>query len=66
LARELGKAALAASDREAILSVAGRQLIEEALAATGAVQPVVFLDSRIFRIAGAERQLLRMCGLLAG
>lgn len=37
--RELGNEALDARDREAILSVAGRQLIEERLAEEGAVEP---------------------------
>lgn len=64
LARELGKQALDAQDREAILSAAGRQLIEERLAETGAVEPLLFLDSRLFRVPGAERRLLRECGLL--
>lgn len=66
LARGLGSQALDAREREAILSVAGRQLIEERLAETGAVEPLLFLDSRLFRVPGAERRLLRECGLLPG
>lgn len=66
LARELGKGELMAEDREAILSVAGRRLIEEQLANVGAVEPLLFLDSRLFRVPGEERRLLRECGLLAG
>lgn len=66
LAREVGKEALAGRDREAILSVAGRQLIEECLADEGAVEPLLFLDSRLFRLPGAERRLLQECGLVPG
>ena len=64
LARELGTEALGAPEREAVLSVAGRQLIEESLAEQGAVGPLLFLDSRLFRVPGAERRLLEKCGLL--
>ncbi len=64
LARELGKERLEGRDREAILSVAGRQLVEESLAREGAVEPLLFLDSRLFRVPNAERRLLRECGLL--
>lgn len=63
LAGEVGKEALAGRDREAILSVAGRQLMEECLAEEGAAEPLFFLDSRLFRLPGAERRLLMECGL---
>ena len=66
LARELGKSALDAREREAILSVAGRQLIEACLADEGAAEPLLFLDSRLLRAPGAERRLLQECGLLPG
>ena len=66
LAGEVGKEALAGRDREAILSVAGRQLIEECLADEGAVEPLLFLDSRLFRVPGAERGLLEKCRLAPG
>ena len=66
LAREVGKEALAGRDREAILSVAGRQLMEECLAEEGAVEPLLFLDSRLFRVPGAERRLLEVCRLAPG
>jgi hypothetical protein len=64
LAREMGKRELAQQEREAILAVAGRQLIEECLREHGHVDRVVLLTSQIFREAGAERRLLRECGLI--
>ena len=64
LARELGKDRLTVRDREAILAVAGHQLIEGSVAQEGAVEPLLFLDSRLFRVPGAERRLLQECGLL--
>jgi hypothetical protein len=64
LARELGRQGLDASDRAAILAVAGRRLIEESLAEWGAVQPLLFLDSRLFLVPGAKRRLLKERGLL--
>ena len=64
LARELGKETLTEGEREKILSVAGRQLIEEYLAKEGRVDPVLLLTSQIFRLPGAEKRLLRECGLL--
>lgn len=64
LAREMGKRELTEEEREAILSVAGRRLIEESLRNRGRVDPVLFLTSQIFREPGAERRLLRDCGLL--
>lgn len=66
LARELGSPSLDARQREAVFSVAGRQLIEACLAEGGAVRPLLFLDSRLFRVPGAERRLLRESGLLPG
>lgn len=66
LALELGKEQIDAPAREAILSVAGRQLIEAQLADGKAIEPLICLDSRLFRLPGAERRLLQECGLLAG
>jgi hypothetical protein len=65
LARELGKEALSAGDREAILTVAGRWLIEELVGQGGAVGPLLLLDSRLFQVPGAERRLLQECGLVS-
>jgi hypothetical protein len=64
LAREMGKRELTEQEREAILSVAGRRLIEECLRERGRVDPVLFLTSQLFREPGAERRLLRECGLI--
>lgn len=64
LARELGKETLSDGEREKILSLAGRQLIEECLAKEGRVDAVLLLTSQIFRLPGAEKRLLRECGLL--
>ena len=66
LARELGKRELEPRDREALLSVGGRQLVEKSLAEAGAVEPLLLLDSRLFRVPGWERRLLRECGPLRG
>jgi len=64
LAREMGKREVTAQDREAILSAAGRRLIEECLRERGRVDPVLLFTSQIFREPGAERRLLRECGLI--
>lgn len=64
LAREMGRRELTEQDREAILSTAGRRLIEECLRERGHVDPVLLLTSEIFRQHGAERRLLRECGLI--
>jgi len=64
LAREMSKRELTQQEREAILSVAGRRLIEECLQERSRVEPVLFLTSQLFREPGAERRLLRECGLL--
>jgi hypothetical protein len=64
LAREMGKRELTEQEREAILSVAGRRLIEECLRERGRVDPLLLLTSQIFREHGAERRLLRECGLI--
>jgi len=64
LAREMGKRELTEQEREAILSLAGRRLIDECLRERGRVDPVLFLTSQIFREPGAERRLLRECGLI--
>lgn len=65
LALELGKEQIDAPAREAILSVAGRQLIEAQLADGKAIAPLLCLDSRLFRLPGAACRLLQECGLLA-
>jgi hypothetical protein len=64
LARETSKRELTQQEREAILSTAGRRLIEECLRERGRLEPVLLLTSQIFRQPGAERRLLRDCGLL--
>jgi len=64
LAREMGKRELTEQEREAILSLAGRRLIEECLRERGRLDPVLLLTSQIFREPGAERRLLRECGLI--
>jgi hypothetical protein len=64
LGREMGKRELTEQEREAILSLAGRRLIEECLRERGRVDPVLLLTSQIFRERGAERRLLRECGLI--
>ena len=64
LAREMGKRELTEQERETILSVAGRRLIEECLRERGRVDPLLLLTSQIFRERGAERRLLRECGLV--
>ena len=64
LAREMGRRELTQQERETILSTAGRRLIEECLRERGHVDPVLLLTSQIFREHGAERRLLRECGLI--
>jgi hypothetical protein len=64
LAREMGKRELTQQEREAIVSVAGRRLIEECLRERGRVDPVLLLTSQLFREPGAEHRLLRDCGLI--
>jgi hypothetical protein len=66
LARELGMEALGPGERDRILQLAGRQLIEVCLVQEGAAEPLLYLDSRLFRVPGAERRLLREAGLLPG
>ena len=64
LAREMGRQELTEQERDAILTVAGRRLIEECLRERGRVDPLLFLTSQLFREPGAERRLLRECGLI--
>ena len=64
LAREMGRRYLTHEEREAILSAAGCRLIEECLRERGRVDPVLLLTSQIFREHGAEKRLLRECGLI--
>ena len=47
-----------------VLSLAGRRLIEECLRERRRLDPVLLLTSQIFREPGAERRLLRECGLI--
>jgi hypothetical protein len=64
LAREMGKQDLTQQEREAILSLAGRRLIEDCLRERGRVDPVLLLTSQVFHEHGAEKRLLRECGLI--
>jgi hypothetical protein len=66
LARELGKSQLTARDREAVLSVAGVELIHECLVSHGHVDsPLLLTSDFVFRRPGMERHLLHEAGLLA-
>jgi hypothetical protein len=64
LSREMGKQELTQQKREAILSLAGRRLIEDCLRERGRVEPVLLLTSQVFREPGAEKRLLRECRLI--
>lgn len=65
LARQLGRDELSPGEREAILAIAGRRLIQGCLERGEAPGPVVLLDSQaLFRQPGGGRALLRECGLL--
>jgi hypothetical protein len=64
LAREMGRREMTKQEREAVLSVAGRRLIEDSLRERGQVEPLLLLTSHIFREPGAGRRLLRECGLI--
>ena len=65
LAGEMGKKALSDDEREVILAVAGRHLIEQCIEEQGHVPSVLYLSGQIFRSPGAERRLLQECGLIA-
>ena len=64
LAGELGKRELSDEEREIILAVAGRHLIEQCIE-EGHVPPVLYLSGQLFMLEGAERRLLQECGLIA-
>lgn len=64
LARELGRPELTRTERERILETGGRRLLEGRLRAGQPLEPVMYLDSRIFLSPGAEKALLRESGLL--
>jgi hypothetical protein len=65
LARELDKTQLEASDREAILSLAGEELIRECFDQHGHIDsPLLLTSDFIFRRPGVERGLLKQAGLL--
>ena len=64
LAGEMGKKTLSDDEREIILALAGKQLIEQCIEQEGHVPPVLYLSGQIFMSEGAERRLLQECGLL--
>ncbi|HUS83104.1 MAG TPA: hypothetical protein VM013_07640 [Dehalococcoidia bacterium] len=65
LAGEMGKKALSDEEREIILAVAGKHLIEQCIEEEGRVPSVLYLSGQIFLSEGAERRLLQECGLVA-
>ncbi len=65
LARELGREDLTREERASILEVGGRHMLEERLRSRRPLEHVMYLDSRIFLTAGAEKALLHESGLLA-
>jgi hypothetical protein len=64
LAGEMGKKTLSDEEREIILSVAGKHLIEQCIEQEGHVPAVLYLTGQIFLSEGAERRLLQECGLI--
>lgn len=64
LAGEMGKKTLSDEEREIILSVAGKHLIEQCIEQEGRVPSVLYLTGQIFFSEGAERRLLQECGLI--
>jgi hypothetical protein len=64
LAGEMGKKTLSDEEREIVLSVAGRKLIEQCIEQEGRVPSVLYLSGQIFLSEGAERRLLQECGLI--
>jgi hypothetical protein len=64
LAGEMGKKALSDDEREIILAVAGKHLIEQCIEEEGRIPPVLYLSGQIFMSEGAERRLLEECGLI--
>ncbi len=63
LAGELGKTELSNDEREIILAIGGRHLIEQCIQ-EGHVPPVLYLSGQLFMTEGAERRLLQECGLI--
>jgi hypothetical protein len=64
LAGEMDKPALSDDEREVILAVAGRHLIEECIE-RGHVPAVLYLSGQLLMTDGAARRLLRECGLIS-
>jgi len=64
LAGEMGKKALSDEEREIILAVAGKHLIEQCIEQEGRVPPVLYLSGQILMSEGAGRRLLQECGLI--
>lgn len=64
LAGEMGKKALSDEEREIILSVAGKHLIEQCIEQGGRVPSVLYLSGQILLSEGAGRRLLQECGLI--
>ena len=65
LAGEMGKRVLSDEERETILSVAGKHLIEQCIEQEGRIPPVLYLTGQILLSEGAGRRLLQECGLIA-
>ena len=64
LAGEMGRKELSDDEREIILSVAGKQLIEQCIEREGRVPSVLYLTGQILLSEGAGRRLLQECGLI--
>jgi len=64
LAGEMGKKTLSDEEREIIISVAGKHLIEQCIEQEGRIPPVLYLSGQILMSEGAGRRLLRECGLM--
>ena len=65
LAGEMGRRQLSDDEREIILSVAGKHLIEQCIEREGHIPEVLHLTGQILMSEGAARRLLQECGLLA-
>jgi hypothetical protein len=63
LAGELGKRELSDEEREIIIAVAGRHLIEQCIE-EGNVPPTLYLSGQLFMTEGAAMRLLEECGLI--
>ena len=64
LAGEMGRKELSDDEREIILSVAGKHLIEQCIEQEGHVPSVLYLTGQILLSEGAGRRLLQECGLI--